>query len=225
MKIGMLLSPASESFRPVAHLTEPNKRAYAANWGIPFSFPVHTRDPEAMPWERITLMQDALGILPLGSWLLFMGADTVFTNPRLSAAEVFDGPGDLLFAVDENGLQSDVMMLRHCPAVMGWLERVLYYRGRARCEQDAMSVALSGALNYPMYRGWFHAREEANGGDREAAHSFLLNRTDCVVRILPKRSINSTKADWMPGDFIFHAAGLAHADRIEALRHVLGGLE
>lgn len=219
-----ILSPASASFRPVADLTEPNKRAYAAAWQLDCVFPVHTDDVEYLAWERIDFMIEALDKLTPGQWLLFMGADTIFTNGQVTATDFIGGDWDLAFAVDENGLQSDVLFIRKCPAVREWLLSVLALRGKARCEQDAMSVVLSGTLDYGDYRRIFDLQSETER-DREFLHERLLGKSEVRVKVWPKRRINSMPADWEPGDFIFHAAGLGEEDRIRELTRRLQELD
>jgi hypothetical protein len=151
-------------------------------------------------------------------WLLFMGADTIITNQEIAPTTFLSPASDLIVAVDENGLQSDVMFMRSCPAVKHWLYNVLDLRGKARCEQDAMSVVLGQTADYGDYRARFHAIEHLG---LETAHLLALNHSPVQVVILPKKRMNSTAKDWTPGDFIFHAAGLAGEDRINAILKVL----
>ncbi len=214
----LILSPASKSFRPIADLTEPNKELFAGVYGCDVRFPVHTDDMAELPWERIRFLRDAIA-LSEHDWVLFMGADTIFTNKDYMKHPIdfcaYDA--DLVMAVDANGLQSDVMFVRQCQATRNWLDTVLLFQGVARCEQDAMSVILGQAQDYGQYRQRFHATQiEARGW--KAAHQELLNKSSVRVKIVDKVRINSTPEDWMENDFIFHAAGLAMENRIRELK-------
>lgn len=209
-----IVSPSSAEYRFLADITEPSKTAYAQKWGTSCYFPVHTGTGEEMMWQRIQFMREGL---EGHEWALFMGADTIITNQNVDPRAFTTEDADLVIAVDMNGLQSDVMFIRNCDATKTWLDEVAAQRGVERCEQDAMSKILGQTASYSAYRSAFHEIERIG---LENAHESLLNETNVRVRVEPKKNMNSTAADWTPGDFIFHASAMERAARIATLQRL-----
>lgn len=199
-----IVSASSPSFRQVADITEPNKRAYAEKHGFQCVFPVY-ENPDDHGYGRINIIQDNLTDC---DWLLWMGADTIFTDFGTDARIFLRDHYDLICAFDNHGLQSDVMFIRNCQAIRNLLYAVLFRKEKdqdkpefmAACEQGSMVCVLAGLEEY-----------------QDALPCSALNVSP--VRVLEAdKTINRYENDYRPGDFIYHTPGMPIEDKVRLLK-------
>lgn len=206
-----VISAASTSFRQVADLTEANKKEYCEAHSFEYVFPVY-QDPADHGYGRIQIIEENLHGC---DWMLWMGADTIFTNFRIDARQFIPDHYDLICAFDNHGLQSDVMFIRNCEVIRDMLRAVLERREidqvkpefMAACEQGSMVCVLSGR---EQYYDCLPAKE--------------CNATQ--VRVLEAdRTINRYEDSWQPGDFVYHTPGMPIEDKARLLASKLGMVE
>lgn len=195
----ILVSPCSQSFKPIGNLTEPSKVEYGQRWNVPILFPDTPNAATSHGWDRIDIIQERLREC---QWLLFIGADAMIINQRIDPRSYF-GDYDIGAAWDFNGYQGDIVFFRNCQEVHAVLDTVRERRMTdfdlpwlAGSEQGCLVRTLAGL---PRYINALPTSELQHGGVRVKEH--------------PK-SINRHVSDYEPNDWIFHAANMNEADRI-----------
>lgn len=206
-----IVSPCSPSFRAIGDITEPNKRAYAARWGFDVRFPVYEGAENDRGFGRLELMVRAIGesYVPCeSSYVLWMGADTIFTNFDLDARDFIAGLHGITAAWDEHGLQSDVMLMRCQFSVsraltMAWNRKDRPATGDFMADSDQGSLV--SVLSGQPYR-----------------KNIPVEQCQLRVRVAQTdKTINRYHSDWRPGDFIFHTPGMPMARKCQLLKSKL----
>jgi len=227
-----LLTQHSNDYQALADLTLPGKRTYAARWG--FELIEQGLTAPVTCWQRPEGWLAALQSMAADEWLLFTGTDALITNHTIDARQLCDPAADLVVAADGNGLQSDVMLLRRCPAIETLLREVCAHRDRpTNNEQDALNIELSQAMNYADYTQKVGRLKQGGEPPSPALLQRLerwLNRSAVMVKLIPQRQCNAyphtlyggtgrEPYSWQPGDFIAHLPGLPNAVRIEWIKN------
>lgn len=203
-----IVSPCSPSFRAVGDLTEPNKLAYAKRWGLKTSFPDITPCENDRGFHRLKLIMEAI---ETGDLILWMGADTIFTNFNIDCLDYYCGPARICAAWDIHGLQSDVMFLNPAEDLHQVLSEAYERRNEpltGNFMDDSDQAALVSVLSGQKYR-----------------QNIPLN--ECQKRILIDKSnknFNRYPSDWQPGDFIFHVPGMPLNMKVHYLREKLAAM-
>lgn len=192
-----IVSPHSPSFKSVSDLTIPNKIEYAKRWGFDLHLPDYPDEKanKDKGWGRIDFMQQ---YLHKTDWMLYLGADTIFMNFRIDARAWCIDHYEWLLAFDQNGIQTDVMFMKNTQNVHAVLDQARNRRkldfsapGLAGSDQGALVTVLSGREKY------------VNGME-----AILLKNK--VKLTQASKVINRYIEDYLPGDFIYHAAGGDH---------------
>lgn len=220
----ILLTAATKEYAPLADLGEPDKVAWCKRWGAEYRRVFYATPPTC--WSRPQLWLDTLQEC---DWLFWQGADTLMTNLTINP-ERYTGYGyDFLFSCDGNGLQSDVWFMRRCPATVTFLQWVLEHGdGVGNNEQDALSVYLSGAPDYPSFCDRIGPLSQGGSPPSEETLGRLhanLSRSPVRVGIVPQRLLNAyphteyggtglEPHSWQPGDFLLHMPGRALEHRL-----------
>lgn len=229
MKI-RLLTQHSEEYLPLADLTLPGKSEYCHRWG--YELVVDPLHPPLSCWQRPEAWRRHLDGC---DWLFFTGTDVMITNHTIDVRDLCAQDKDFIFAADGNGLQSDVMLFRACPAVADFLDRVRLHEGRGtNNEQDALSIELSGSRDYMEYCcrvGDLRVGGEPPGELLLTKLQAHLTRSAVRVGIVPQRKFNAyphtlyggtgwEPHSWRTGDFICHIPGKKNDVRIEFFKGV-----
>lgn len=197
-----IVSPCSPSFRAVGDITEPNKIAYARKWGVEAHFPVYFGIGEDRGFGRLRFM--LLHLLMARGPILFMGADTIFTNFDI-APDAYMLEGDITAAWDVHGLQSDVMYLRQELLTTNVLQDSLgrWHQGTiGNFMADSDQGSFVSVLSSQTYR--------QNIPVEECQKRCVVSKAD--------KTINRYVSDWKAGDFIFHAAGVPIGEKVQQLK-------
>lgn len=206
MKI-TLLSPASPELSKLAEITRPSKEEYAHHHRIRAEFPVYHGASSDHGFGRISFMD---GYIRDCDWLVFMGADTMFTNMTIDMRSFCDPSYDLIAAWDGMGLQSDVMLLRNSDKMQMFLWQVLEMKHETIQREGFMQSSDQGALVRLL------------SGHREYnPHARVIPVEECQVYGLRVRqapqSLNSYLNTFRLGDIIFHAPGMPLDSKIRQM--------
>lgn len=190
---------ADDNLKELTAITAPNRLEYCLRHNYQLIlYKYVSSDFYFMEIERliqlVTALQDC-------SWLVSMGADTVFTNMTIKFEDIINKypANDVIVGKDVNGVNSDVMMMKNTPAVKNWLMNLLHFTkeyhsyqfaiGSFKPEGFELGIIPQKEINSMPY--WLYDYPDHKGGQ------------------------------WEEGDFIFHAAGLAIDKKINVINEVL----
>lgn len=219
----VLLTHSSLSYKELADLTEPSKRAWCERWGWEY---VRVETPDITPWHRPMMWRHQLQNCDL---MLFMGADTLITNveipPIISTTEI-------IIAADGNGINNDVFFMRSTSDTLQFCLEVMRYNFGD--DQQAMSAVLSGSC-YEVFK--FKLAVELNFGGLPASPRLIraikgLYIHGPSIEFVEQRVLNAYPQElygrpssepygWQPGDFCAHMPGVGMAERIAWVKKVL----
>lgn len=218
-----LLTANSVEYQPLADLTLPSKLAFCKRWGHTLTTLKH--DPDRFPWERPQMWLAELNKEDC-HYLFFTGSDAGISNLEVDLNQLLfeNRHPDFLFAVDNNGLQSDSWLMRNCSASRDFLQKVIASEGQLNNEQDAMQIILSCTADYGELRRLY----DQAGEDRMQFFQREMNRTALRCRVLPRELINAMPQEhyggtgkelysWNPGTLVVHMPGKSLEYRLEHL--------
>lgn len=214
MKLG-IVSPASKEFEPLAKLTRANKLEYQYEWGFDCHFPVYPPGNDH-GWFRIKCMAE---FLPRYDWLLFIGADTLFTNIKTDVRQYCYEDADLVAAWDTMGLQSDVLFLRNCEIVNRFLQDILGREDEDSKRQGFMDSSDQGCM-VRLLSGRSIYFDDNHAFEKQVTPSSECQAYGLRVKEAPK-SINRYLDDYQLGDPIFHTPGMPLHEKIRHMEIML----
>jgi glycosyltransferase involved in cell wall biosynthesis/Tfp pilus assembly protein PilF len=168
----------------IADWAEPvaqRKREYCDRHGYEFACAFESLDNSRHPvWSKLLLIERHLSSQPGCTWAFWTDADSVIMNPSLRLEDFVDDH-DLIISEDHNGLNAGVFFLRNGDRSLSFLRRAYGMReflASAGREQAAMADLL-----------------------RTGAHGLKVKR-------VPQKLFNAYRANYCPGDFMLHFAGM-----------------
>jgi hypothetical protein len=211
MKIGILAS-SSKSFKFISDITFKIMKDYAIRWEIEYNFPEYPSEsqfnyiPQDQGFGRIDMLRQWIQSY---DWLWWMGADVMLMNHTIDVRNFIDPDADLIARIEENGLQNDVMLLRNCPQIISFLEKVQARKEKdskknknslASTEQGAMVCVLAGIEEYL--------------NDLPAS---ALSASEVRFKEAPPTFNKIKHPPFEHGDFVYHAAGMPLQDKYDNL--------
>lgn len=221
----VLATAASREYESLARITRENKREYCKRHGLVLSSFTHTEPISC--WERPKIWRQ---VLEDAEWLFWTGCDAAITNLTIDVRDLFDDNADLIIAADGNGINNDVFLMRRNSATLRFMDAVVDCERRGvRIEQDAMSVVLSGAPDYPQFTHRLPTLYQEGKQVTPEISRLLqteLNKTDVRVKIVSQRVLNAYPHQyygmngtednaWGYKSFVAHMPGTTLEQRIE----------
>jgi glycosyltransferase involved in cell wall biosynthesis/Flp pilus assembly protein TadD len=157
------------------------KRAYCDRHGYEFVCALESLDATCNPrWSKLLLIEQYLASHPGCTWVFWTDADSVIMNPGLRLEDFVDDH-DLIIPEDQNGLHAGLFFLRNGDRCLSFLRRA--------CE---------------MRRSFTAANPE------QAAIVELLQKDDHGLKVkrVQQATFNAYRANYRPGDFALHFAGM-----------------
>jgi ADP-heptose:LPS heptosyltransferase len=180
----------------IARITSARLREYAARQRYPLLHYEKSLDPARPPsWGKILAVRNAL-LSRQTDWVMWLDADAIVMDLDFPATRLIDDHVDLIFASDQNGLNSGIFLIRHCEWSLRFLESV-YLLGEVHLDPDGYN---------PLW--------EQSTFKHLIVH---FAEVEQHVKILPQVAMNSNRETYRDGDFILHLAGLCNEERLEAL--------
>lgn len=197
-----LLSTWTQEYQSLADLTwTDNKERYANKHGYNSRFIIHQNSNDLV-WDRPRMWLKILNELPDDDWLLFTGTDVIITQPAYKIEDYIPVGCDLVCGVDYHDVFGDCLLIRACTSTRHLLSEILRLKDQFPNEQVALSVLLSGLINFESYR--------IGAGDDFGTHEFyershkLLNGSNVRIHLH-----NPLQAKKMIGDLNWvHDCGL-----------------
>ena len=183
----LVTTSCSDEFWPLIDLTLENKKDYCSRHGYDLMIRKHSTGFTC--WERIEHMIEAIRVVGSDGVVLWMGADTLFSNLTIPVELYFNNyPGPVHICRDVNGTNNDVLILENTmPIVKEILTSVNNQKESFPDENIAMEKEL---LRWPGYVS-YHPQRHFNSMPYWAYHY-----------------ADDGGGTWQKGDYIFHAAGL-----------------
>ena len=192
-----LVTLHDEKMAGVGAVTAGALREYAQRNGYGFIHHERLLDPARHPaWNKILALRNAV-VKQKKGWVMWVDADALVMNWRVRAESLIRDGQDLIFASDFNGLASSVFLVRCCEWTVRFLDTVFFLgdlikdpdRFGPKWEQNTIKHVLENFAG-------FQSR----------------------IAIQPPRVMNSSIADFQPGDFILHLGVMANGRRERAFR-------
>lgn len=191
----------SADWQPLADVTLPNIRQYAARHG--YSLTVHCGtfgDPSRLIGFQKTDLARAL--LPNFSSLWVIDLDLIVTNQAIRFESFMDNEHDFFICTDSNyGLNAGSYIVRNTPAAQAFLSSVIHYPVKeGECEQNAIQEILK--------HDWFNDL------------SYFLPHPS--INSYEYRAYGETKTreegQWRKSDFVLHLPGMSTEQRLKIIK-------
>jgi hypothetical protein len=170
--------------------------AYARRHGYQAIIARETMDASRPPaWSKLLLIEHFLANHPSCTWLMWIDADAVITNPAQRLEDLIDDDIDFLVAKDvaNSPINTGVFFIRNCAAALNMLRHAyskVQYLRHPCWEQLAVADAM-----------------------RDCSRSVRS-------RIVSRRLFNSFLDEYQRGDFVIHFAGCAHELKLAGVKSV-----
>jgi hypothetical protein len=139
-------------------------------------------------WSKLLLIERYLTENPACSWLMWLDADAVITNPERRLEDLVDENVDFLAGDDPYyALNAGVFLVRNCAAALDMLRRAyakVQYIHHPVWEQPALAEAMCECA--PALRS----------------------------RVVSRRLFNSFAGEYQQGDFVVHFAGMSLGEKL-----------
>lgn len=193
----------SDEYKIMMALTSVNRLEYCLRYGYDYVTRHHSSsDCKTIQKERELFLIDELKDC---EYLLFMGADTLFTNMNIKVEDIinkFPIETKLIIGNCYNGINNDVMFIKSCQESINYFLEVLKRLDHQPNDQGAQNEIGDSFPNFLISR----------------PHQKLFNS---MPTWLYPHVPDPKGGTWSEGDYIFHVPGLAIQQRIQCLQDIL----
>jgi len=185
-----------EVMAPVARITSARLREYAKLRRYPLLHYEKLFDPSRpAAWSKIRAVRSAL-LSRQSEWVMWLDADAIVMNLEFPATRLIDHQVDLIFASDQNGLNSGIFLIRNCDWSLRFLESADFL-GEVHLDPDGYNPLWEQSTFKHLIRNFVEV--------------------EARIKILPQAVMNSSRENYRHGDFILHLAGLTNEERLKTL--------